>query len=98
VTDWAGAGYALVGARLDRLEGQPVAALVYRHRNHVIDVFVRPALPGAAAPPTHTVRGFNVATAVGADMQWVAASDLNNADLAEFAKGLAKGSVTAAGD
>lgn len=98
VTDWAVAGYALMGARVDHLEGQPVATLVYRHRNHVIDVFVRPATPGAAATPTHTVRGFNVAAAVGADMQWVATSDLNSADLTEFAKGLAKGSVNAAGD
>lgn len=98
VADWAAAGYALVGARVDHLGGQPVATLVYRHRNHIIDVFVQPAMPGAAAPPTHAVRGFNVAAAVGGEMQWVAASDLNAAELGAFASGLARGLVSAAGD
>lgn len=98
VTDWAAVGYALAGARIDRLEGQPVATLVYRHRDHLIDVFVRPSTPGAAVPPTHTVRGFNVALATGAEMQWLATSDLNGAELTAFVTGLAQGSVSPARD
>ena len=90
VVDAAGAGFALLGARLERLDGQDVAVLVYQHRQHRIDVLVRPeahAALGLAA----TVRGFNVVSASGADMQWLAVSDLNGAELAVFLHRLAAG-------
>jgi len=93
VADWAGAGFPLVGARIDRLDGRPTAALVYRHRDHVIDVFVRPESGTTAPPAVHAVRGFNVAAAQGAQMAWLATSDLNAADLAAFVRGLARGAV-----
>ena len=82
--DLAGEGFTLVGGRIDYLDRQPVAALVYRYRDHMIDVFVRP--PTAHAPPTalRTVRGFNVAHAVGSGMDWLAVSDLNAAELSSF--------------
>jgi anti-sigma factor RsiW len=93
VTDWSGAGFPLVGARIERLEGKPVATLVYKYRDHVIDVFVRPEHITDAVPALHAVRGFNVAVAKGAGMQWLATSDLNGAELAAFIEGLAQGSV-----
>ncbi len=95
VADWAAVGYPLVGARIDRLDGQPIAVLVYRRRDHVIDVFVRPARKGASTPVMHTVRGFNVAAAVGNEMEWMAASDLNAGELSAFVQGLARGAVSA---
>jgi anti-sigma factor RsiW len=98
VADWAKAGFALAGARIDHLDGRPVAALVYRHRDHVIDVVVRPAAAGAALPALRSVRGFNVAAAHGAEMEWLAASDLNGAELAVFVQGLARGDVVPAAD
>jgi anti-sigma factor RsiW len=84
VRDLAGEGFTLVGGRIDYLDRQPVAALVYRYRDHVIDVFVRP--PTAHAPPAalRTVRGFNVAHATGSGMDWLAVSDLNAAGLSAF--------------
>lgn len=97
VTDWADAGYPLVGARIDRLDGNSVATLVYRYRDHVIDVFVRPDPESEAKsdsiPALRTVRGFNVAVAHGAEMQWVATSDLNGTELEAFVTGLARGTV-----
>ena len=38
-----GDGFALRGARVDSLEGRPVATVVYQVRNHLVDVFAWPS-------------------------------------------------------
>jgi anti-sigma factor RsiW len=38
-----GDGFALRGARVDSLEGRPVATAVYQVRNHLVDVFAWPS-------------------------------------------------------
>jgi len=77
VRDLASQGFTLTGARLDYLDRQHVAVLVYRYREHVIDVFVRPESPRPVALAPRSVRGFNVTRASGAGMEWVAVSDVN---------------------
>jgi len=76
VKDLAAEGFALAGARLDFLDHRPVAALVYRYRDHVIDVYVRPQSSSAVAA-SRSVRGFNVVHAAGLGMDWFAVSDAN---------------------
>ena len=67
--------FVLAGARLDSLDRRPVATLVYRYGNHTVDVFVRP-LADAGEPPRRLVRGFTVARAVGAGMEWRGVADV----------------------
>ncbi len=88
VQDLANEGFALSGGRLDTLDKQRVATLVYRYRLHTIDVFVRPEL--AHAPSAlRTVRGFNVAHATGSGMDWLAVSDVSADVLTAFVQRLA---------
>ena len=89
VQDLASEGFPLTGGRLDMLNKQRVATLVYTHRLHTIDVFVRPE--SAPVPSTlRTVRGFNVAHATGSGMDWIAVSDVNPDELAQFVQRLAQ--------
>ena len=91
VMDASAAGFALLGGRIDRLDGHAVAVLVYRQREHLIDVLVRPEPAPAVGAVTAPVRGFNLALARGAGMQWLAVSDLNAAELGAFLQRLARG-------
>ena len=94
VQDLRAEGFPLVGGRLDYLDRHPVATLVYRYREHTIDVFVRP-LPAraASAPPVTlaTLRGFNVAHATGSGMEWWAVSDVSPDVLSGFVARIAQG-------
>ena len=87
VHEFASEGFVLVGARLDYIGGKPAAAIVYRYRQHMINVFVWPAPvsnDGSIKLSTH--RGYNSATFESAGMSYWAVSDLNQNDLGQLAK------------
>jgi mycothiol system anti-sigma-R factor len=86
--DLTAAGYPLVGARLDYVNSRPVAALVYRHRQHVINLFVWPDEQGAAtmAPRSAAKLGYNLLHWNAAGMTFWAISDLNAEDIKTFAE------------
>jgi anti-sigma factor RsiW len=87
VTDFAAAEYPLTGGRLDYLQGHPVAALVYMHRKHIINVFVWPvAGVREQLAPAVTERGYHVIHAAHAGMAYWVVSDLNAQELATFAR------------
>jgi anti-sigma factor RsiW len=81
VGDFAADGFTLIGGRLDYLTGHPVAALVYRHNEHVINVFVRPDA-GADRRPAHlTVRGYALLNWAKGGLDYWAVSDINPPEL-----------------
>jgi anti-sigma factor RsiW len=85
VPDLTAQGFTLIGGRLDFLDGQPVAALVYRRRAHVINVFVGQALGAAdARPQMQVMQGFNVLRWRNGGLSVIAVSDLNREELQEF--------------
>jgi anti-sigma factor RsiW len=89
VVDLAASGFPLVGGRLDYLAGRPVAALVYQRQKHTINVFIEPqdraALSGIES---QSIRGFHVRHWERDGMSFYAVSDLNDAELTEFARAL----------
>ena len=91
VADLAGAGFALVGGRVDYVNSRPVATLVYRHRQHWIDLFVWPdAKTGRASPEALARNGYNVLRWTDAGMTFWAISDVNAEDLKTFAEAYRK--------
>jgi len=81
VVDLAAEGFPLVGGRVDYVGGRVVAALVYRRREHVINLF---AWPGTVAMTTAAQDGYNVVTWSSGDLIFSAVSDVNEADLDLF--------------
>jgi anti-sigma factor RsiW len=80
-----GAGFELVGGRLDYLDRQKVAALVYKRRGHVISLFVWPAADRSARlPQALTDQGYHIIHWSEGDLTYWAASDLNDIELREF--------------
>ncbi|MDN7488085.1 anti-sigma factor [Burkholderia sp. AU45274] len=84
VEDLAAAGFALVGGRLDYVGRRRVAVLVYRYRQHVIDVYVRPAGEGPGAPYTTVSQGYALDRWEAAGMTWWAVTDAEPSALAAF--------------
>jgi len=81
--DLAGDGFPLVGGRLDLIGGKPVPALVYKRREHVINLFV---LPASQADRDETVsrRGYTLRRWDEGDLGFWAVTDAAPAELVEF--------------
>ncbi|SPE29071.1 putative transmembrane anti-sigma factor [Burkholderiales bacterium] len=105
VVDLGGQGFELLGGRVDYVQRRTVAVLVYRRRQHVIDVFVWPRPYGAAASKDTGGAVREGAVALGyrevrwADdtMDYVAISDIDRADLQELAQDFQQSLRAAAG-
>ena len=82
VSDLTAEGYPLVGGRLDYLDHRPVAVLVYRHRQHFINVYVWPTAAGQQIPvQTLSRQGFHLVHWAGAGMTYWGISDLDQREL-----------------
>jgi anti-sigma factor RsiW len=81
VIDLSAEGYPLIGGRLDYLEQQKVAALIYHRNKHVINLFI---WPGETSSETQAKQGFNLIRFECKGMICWAVSDLNAAELQQF--------------
>ncbi|HEY0267294.1 MAG TPA: zf-HC2 domain-containing protein [Rhizomicrobium sp.] len=87
VKDLAGAGFPLVGGRLDYLAGRTAAAMVYRAGPHLVDLFAWPGttgVPGIAAEGARD--GYYFVRWSEGGMSFWAVSDLNPRELAAFVR------------
>jgi anti-sigma factor RsiW len=83
VKDFAAQGFPLIGGRLDYLEGQTVAALVYQRNKHTINAFVWPA-KNATGTTIQERRGYTVINRDANGLHYCIVSDLNGKELQEF--------------
>jgi mycothiol system anti-sigma-R factor len=85
VVDLTDHGFPLIGGRLDYLDKRPAAAVVYKRREHVINLFIQPAAhdsPVAQKPVTP--QGYHLFSWTQSGMTYLAISDLNTKELQEF--------------
>lgn len=92
VADLSAYGFELAGGRLDYVGGRSVAVLVYKRRQHVVDVFVWPS-DGDTIERTTTREGFNIEHFARHGMSFWLVSDLNRNELGDLAELLAEHSA-----
>jgi len=86
VIDLTPSGYPLVGGRLDVLDGQNVAAIIYGRRKHYINLFIWPATGGSLPSHPYTLNGYHVLGWTKGGMNYLAVSELGQQEFEDFAK------------
>jgi anti-sigma factor RsiW len=86
VIDLADQGFPLVGGRLDYIDNRTVAALVYQRRKHSINLFIWPSTRTDQTAQQFSNHGYNLIHWTRSGASYWAVSDVNSADLNEFAK------------
>jgi anti-sigma factor RsiW len=84
VKDLGNRGFPLIGGRIEFAANRRVAALVYRRRQHVINLFTWPLSSTDTGKSRFAQDGFNVVHWSDGMMTYWAISDLDAADLLEF--------------
>lgn len=83
VKDFAADGFPLIGGRLDYLNGRAAAALVYRRRQHIINLFTWPAAANPAGADVSR-NGYQAIHWSQGGMEYWAVSDVSAGDLRQF--------------
>ncbi|HTO61965.1 MAG TPA: anti-sigma factor [Bradyrhizobium sp.] len=85
VIDLTSKGFTLVGGRLDYIDARPIGAVVYRRRQHIINLFVSQTTNMEKRPAkTETIQGFNIRRWSDRGLNYWAISDIGADELNEF--------------
>lgn len=84
VQDFAEQGFPLIGGRLDYVGTQRVAVLVYRHGQHVIDVFVLPQGDSVVAGKSMQMQGYTLDAITLGNQPAAIVSDMDQQELERF--------------
>ena len=87
VKDLGAAGFPLTGGRLDYIAGRAVAALIYQHDKHTINMFVWPTV-GSVVPALEPAEryGYNLVHWSQSGMEFWTVSDVERSQLSDFAR------------
>jgi anti-sigma factor RsiW len=83
VENYADKGFPLAGGRLDFVDNQTVATLIYRRNQHYINVFLYPS--NESYEGARQERGYRILYWSRDGMQYWVVSDLNQQELEQFA-------------
>lgn len=83
VADFAAAGFALAGGRVQKIAGSRAAVVVYRHGKHEIDLFVWAARK-EKLPEARTLHGYHLIFWKQEDLDFAAVSDMEAVELEKF--------------
>ena len=85
VIDLTAQGFTLIGGRLDYVDARALGAVVYRRRQHIINLFVsQTASTEHRAAKIETVQGFNIRHWSDRGLNYWAVSDIAKDELADF--------------
>jgi anti-sigma factor RsiW len=84
VPDLTSRGFNLIGGRIDYVLGKPVAAIVYRRSDHVINLFVAQGAGAEHGARVETMQGVNVVLWSEKGLNLCAVADVSVEELAAF--------------
>lgn len=85
VPDLSEHDFVLIGGRLEVIHQQPSAAIVYRRRQHVIDLYVSPSAGADSKAELRDLGGYHLLHWMQDNMSYWAVSDVDPTDLRMFA-------------
>ena len=81
-------GCVFLGGRVDYLDGRPVAALVYKFGEHIVNAFIWPASGRDREPAFQMERGFRIARWSQGDMEHWVISDVNGEEFKRLVRSM----------
>ncbi len=85
VPDLTASGFSLAGGRLEVIRQRPAAVVVYKRREHIINLYIGPADGLQAKPSAEEIDGYHFVRWAENGLSYAAVSDLNAAELRTFA-------------
>jgi len=86
VVDLASAGFPLIGGRLEHIDNQPAAALVFHRRQHAINLYIWPANTSVVSPRIAERVGYHVEAWSRNGFNFLAISEIPAVELSQFAE------------